>query len=464
MERSDFDRSELKVRDEPSDNAYGYKPLAEDEIRLIRCQFEPEVCLDLQHHLLNRELHPRPKVPYQALSYCWGDLNDLCDIAVKGGYYLRITRRLKNTLEQIRSFHPNLSTGLWWIDQICIDQNNIEERNDQVHRMWRTFSGAMHVYAWIGEDTTVGEDPNAYNEGTWYPPQSRFVNSPLVATRNRGAPAPAFQSTWQPSSFRVEKTLRQMNTDDDSAAMGARDMLVVALSKSGWTAEQGFYVDKKLAHHVMAMLDQPYFSRTWIVPEMLQARDLTFLFGSRYTLVHYLDAALDVLFRSGWKWDVQKLVKIKQLLEMRDERSYLIEGVSKRSTFLAALELLHETSCANIRDRVFAALSIPGLANMQPRYGLQPDYRLSRDEITVLAIAYYDKLDEPLSDMRRLSRTLARSLMLGDGTNITAVYHADVAASVLSCTRPWTEGEHLFFQSGVHVCYPGPCMKLYLSR
>lgn len=452
LNNSGLDGGNPDMQNEESHDAYAYKPLAENEIRLLRCSFEPKISLQLQHYVLHPEQHYLTE-QYRTLSYCWGDANDLCNIPVEGNCYLRVTRRLQTTLQQINQHYPELSTKLWWIDQICIDQDNVKERNDQVHRMWQIFSAARHVYAWIGEGTGFHTCAAVQTGSAQNLMQSGLSSTPPIDRSNKDEVRP-----------QVSVRRRRTRVVADILPERRDAMLVDARARSGWTEDQGFHVDKELTQDVMAMLDQPYFSRTWIVPEMLQASDLTFLYGSRHCLADYLDASLDILFRSGWKWDVQKLVKVKQILEMRREKPWQRREVSKRASFLDALELLHETECADIRDKVFAALSIPGLATRKTRDGLQPDYRLTRGEIAVLAIAYYDKLDGSPRDMRRLSRTLARSLMLGDGTNITAVYQNDVAAAVLSCTKPWVEGEQLFLQSGLKIGQPGPCMQLYLSE
>jgi hypothetical protein len=41
----------------------------------------------------------------------------------------------------------------FWIDALCIDQENHIERNHQVERMGRIYSAAERVYAWLGTDT-----------------------------------------------------------------------------------------------------------------------------------------------------------------------------------------------------------------------------------------------------------------------------------------------------------------------
>jgi len=40
-----------------------------------------------------------------------------------------------------------------WIDAICINQNDISERNNQVRQMGAIYSQASQVVVWLGEET-----------------------------------------------------------------------------------------------------------------------------------------------------------------------------------------------------------------------------------------------------------------------------------------------------------------------
>ncbi|KAI1391879.1 HET-domain-containing protein [Hypoxylon trugodes] len=86
---------------------------------------------------------------YDALSYTWGDLQKTNEITVDGKS-LGITKNLDVALTRLRS--PTELRRLW-IDAICIDQENIQERNHQVHMMKRIFSSASSVVVWLGEAT-----------------------------------------------------------------------------------------------------------------------------------------------------------------------------------------------------------------------------------------------------------------------------------------------------------------------
>jgi hypothetical protein len=88
------------------------------------------------------------RTPYDALSYTWGggtrDKNIFCN-----GKRLPVTRTLWEALNRFRS--PNEEVTLW-IDQICICQGRVKERNAQVEMMGDIFKSARKVTVWLGDD------------------------------------------------------------------------------------------------------------------------------------------------------------------------------------------------------------------------------------------------------------------------------------------------------------------------
>jgi len=84
---------------------------------------------------------------YEALSYCWGDPSNLHRIFVqdqagKESQYLDVTVNLSAALQRIRD--PDMSRTLW-IDALCIDQNNMKEREQLVGFMATIHAKANQV-------------------------------------------------------------------------------------------------------------------------------------------------------------------------------------------------------------------------------------------------------------------------------------------------------------------------------
>ncbi|KAK8209870.1 heterokaryon incompatibility protein-domain-containing protein [Phyllosticta capitalensis] len=92
---------------------------------------------------------------YKALSYVWGTTSASKRISVNGKD-LRITTNLHDALKRLR--HSSGSQILW-IDAICIDQDNISERNQQVAIMGDIYRHAQCVLVWLGEHA---EDSHYY--------------------------------------------------------------------------------------------------------------------------------------------------------------------------------------------------------------------------------------------------------------------------------------------------------------
>ncbi|KAF1834473.1 hypothetical protein BDW02DRAFT_498165 [Decorospora gaudefroyi] len=89
---------------------------------------------------------------YDAVSYVWatenGDVSFCKSIQIRHGGSMPITANCDAALRQLR--HRGLPRRVW-IDAICIDQTNIEERNHQVYLMSLIYSRARSVRICIQE-------------------------------------------------------------------------------------------------------------------------------------------------------------------------------------------------------------------------------------------------------------------------------------------------------------------------
>ena len=59
-----------------------------------------------------------------------------------------VTRSIKGALQVLQSRR----VGRLWIDALCIDQNNKDERGHQILRMKDIYSKAFRTIAWLGPD------------------------------------------------------------------------------------------------------------------------------------------------------------------------------------------------------------------------------------------------------------------------------------------------------------------------
>ncbi|CEI67912.1 hypothetical protein FVEN_g7809 [Fusarium venenatum] len=135
--------------DLPADGPFPYRPLEEDEIRLLHVQSSDSdlICLDL--HTVQAPANQR----FWALSYVWGPTDDPAVVLLNGQSFT-ITRNLYHALyEYRRHIFTNESkvTSAWlWVDAICINQNDQVEKSIQVPRMSEIYGKCERVLAWLG--------------------------------------------------------------------------------------------------------------------------------------------------------------------------------------------------------------------------------------------------------------------------------------------------------------------------
>ncbi|KAI0143180.1 HET-domain-containing protein [Xylariaceae sp. FL1272] len=117
---------------------------SKNEIRIVRLLpsqiFGSPVECELDHVLLE-------KADYEALSYFWGDPKITQTILVDRRPY-PLTINLVCALRYLR--YDALPRTLW-IDSLCINQTDIEEREREVKRMRHIYAQARDVLIWIGD-------------------------------------------------------------------------------------------------------------------------------------------------------------------------------------------------------------------------------------------------------------------------------------------------------------------------
>ncbi|KAF7885849.1 uncharacterized protein EAF02_004358 [Botrytis sinoallii] len=85
--------------------------------------------------------------PYEALSYCWGDASVKVPITVNGKKF-DVTTNLFAAMQKLRKTDVNRRI---WIDAICINQNDNDEKNTQVRLMREIYQKTERCLVWLGE-------------------------------------------------------------------------------------------------------------------------------------------------------------------------------------------------------------------------------------------------------------------------------------------------------------------------
>ncbi|KAF2681482.1 heterokaryon incompatibility, partial [Lentithecium fluviatile CBS 122367] len=85
---------------------------------------------------------------YRCLSYMWGDPDEGYEICVND----RTVRVRKNLYDFLRTVSQKFQDLPLWIDALCVNQNDMNERGHEVKRMSRIYHNAEEVLMWLGVD------------------------------------------------------------------------------------------------------------------------------------------------------------------------------------------------------------------------------------------------------------------------------------------------------------------------
>lgn len=146
---------------------YSYTPLRNSsrEIRLLKLKgtrnyYSPLVATLTVHKIPSPDANGNigtaqsARLPiYQALSYVWGSGPSLLRSheIILDGMPLPITSNLHTGLQTYRAMTP--SSMRYWVDAICINQADNDEKSAQIPLMRDIFHMAFFVSVWVGEQT-----------------------------------------------------------------------------------------------------------------------------------------------------------------------------------------------------------------------------------------------------------------------------------------------------------------------
>lgn len=130
---------------------YRYSPLPLNHIRLLRLLPHQDKNAPIQGKILACPLpddHGEGGCSlYEALSYVWGSPVKPRTIQVDDAE-LPLTENLHCALGRLRDRYVE---RILWIDAICINQDDVGERNHQVSFMAKVYASANRVLVWLGD-------------------------------------------------------------------------------------------------------------------------------------------------------------------------------------------------------------------------------------------------------------------------------------------------------------------------
>lgn len=130
-----------------------YSPLETPQtIRLIhtrRLGADENIAIELKHFPLLQTQCPR----FTAISYFWGEKKLHPHKVVINGRTCQVLESIYPILA-LMCDAPDVKKDIWfWIDSLCINQDNVHERSEQVALMGTLYQRAYRTLVWLGEDT-----------------------------------------------------------------------------------------------------------------------------------------------------------------------------------------------------------------------------------------------------------------------------------------------------------------------
>ena len=188
---------------------------------------------------------------YEALSYAWGEERSPTPVLVKSHgskrKFIEVTQNLATALIYLR--HKS-EARILWIDALCINQEDMEERSSQVARMADIYRLAHRVVVWLGPESEEDRSSEA-----------------LSTLRSIGSQIEVDWTTFD---------MRATNQGDSSLA--DRNIPLT--------------LDQNSLKSLLMVISRPWFERLWVQQEIALANEHAVLFCGHDSITrrHFMDA------------------------------------------------------------------------------------------------------------------------------------------------------------------------------
>lgn len=306
-----------------------------NSIRLVQIHGSSSKTAPLSLRISQYAKHKRPS--YAAISYTWGSSTDLRPISINGKPF-QVHTNLYNLLMHLRQ---RGESRFLWVDALCIDQANLAERNFHVQLMARIYDEAACALVWLGLPSDDRREARAVD----------FITEMAASITRTKRGGPAFA-----------------------------DLYLAEKVSSRWVNLFGFCSGQDPAIDKLSDTGK-YWSRTWIIQEFLQARQLEIVCGTAQLDWKLFDIVFthihDLYKRGGLRPDT-----------VQDAVGRILASVPGRLTGMRLSgqakplqELLHEfydAQCSEPRDKVYGLLGIAQDCGQDLETGVfrgpEPDY------------------------------------------------------------------------------------------
>ncbi|KAF4628502.1 hypothetical protein G7Y89_g9643 [Cudoniella acicularis] len=377
-----------------------YKPLdaAKSQIRLVQLLPDP-TDHSIRCRLSTIDWDPNSERQYHdALSYEWGSPSSQREIIAEGQPFM-IRENLWNALHQFRSM--GICDPIW-IDAICINQDDLEERNAQVNMMDMIYGSARCVRVWLGQE---GQQSKAALNLLMkiYTFVDDMAAEACYRTLRPGA------TTDQIYLMRVEQhvamreklnvyeffhTIPWEKNNGTVSTLRQRLRELLSTNDDAWLA-------------LALLFSRTYWSRSWIVQEYVLAKSKTIHCGKHILGAEYLEGKhlfgteyFEIALAFILKLDIDRHPDINPLAKDSISRvqtssgaliiKYAIPWLSTRRSLLELLVACKNSKASEPRDKIYALL---GLAWDILHFDFKIDYSKPISEIKFDVIRSYISLN-----------------------------------------------------------------------
>lgn len=287
-------------------------------------------------------------IKYAALSYCWGDDSITTDILVNG-VKIGVTVNLADALQHLRE----LGVSRLWVDALCINQADKQEKGLQIRNMKHIYSKADMGYAWLGREDIDGTKA-----------VFTFLMSLLDSHSDTALPQTSHtcrSMTSAPSRSRRYRDQRLNRPTRQSTPQG-RDCQRCRLEP----CIQG----------LQRILESQYWRRRWIIQETSACYRQVILCGDAAITLDEMDRAL-TLCRKSCYWSSGAAKAFSWFESTTTFRRFYQENA--KPSLCQALEMSRDFASTDPRDAIFSLL---GLCHDGPELVPMPNY--SQSVVTII--------------------------------------------------------------------------------
>jgi hypothetical protein len=228
---------------------------------------------------------------YRTVSYTWG-CQHLSECIEINGKSFWIRKNLDTLLRDLR----RRGLEILWVDAICINQNDLHEKNKQILLMDHIYRDATETIVWLHEE--------------------------------------------------IDTDGREVST-----SKGAQ-----FLSTSGLDEDISVAQVQRMTAAVIWLLQHPYWTRRWIIQELALSQDVSFISGEHMFHISALKGLTNPRYADQTSLSTGLFQRYGECRALR--LCSLQSGDRRHATLTSLIEDYEESECTNPKDKVYALLSL----------------------------------------------------------------------------------------------------------